>query len=291
MTTAPTPRLRRSVLYMPGANERALEKAKGLPADALILDLEDAVAPDAKEAARDRVCAAAASGAYGSREIVIRVNAIGTPWHDEDLRAAARSGADAVLVPKLDSAAEVTALESALAEAGAPESLRLWAMIETPAAVLRAAEIAAAGTRLDVLVLGTNDLLGELGARPGPGRQSLLTAMSLCLLAARAHGRVLIDGVFNDTKDPDGFAAEARQARDLGFDGKTLIHPAQLAPCNEAFTPSDAELKHALRVIEAFEEAERSGKGVATVDGKLIENLHARQARWVVAVREVADRS
>jgi citrate lyase subunit beta / citryl-CoA lyase len=285
------PRLRRSILYMPGANERALRKATTLPADGLILDLEDAVAPEAKEIARERVCAAAGSGDYGPREVVIRVNALGTPWHDKDLRAAATSGADAILVPKAESVGDVAAIERALETAGAPPSLRLWLMIEAPLAVLRAADIAAAGTRLDALVLGTNDLASELGARPEPGRQPLLTAMSTCVLAARARRLAILDGVYNDTKDPDGFAAEARQARDLGFDGKTLVHPSQIGPCNEAFTPSDAELEHAQRVIAAFDEAEHAGTGVATVDGQMVENLHARQARWVIAVRGAADRA
>ncbi|HEX2132895.1 MAG TPA: CoA ester lyase [Actinophytocola sp.] len=272
-------RPRRSVLYLPGANERALEKAKSLPADALILDLEDAVAPDAKPAARERVCAAAASGDYGPREVTIRVNGAGTPWHADDLRAAAEAGPAAVVVPKVGSPAEVHAIEDAL-----PEHTAIWAMIETPAAVLRCAEIAAASERLTVLVLGTNDLAKELLAEQVPGRAPLLGALSTCVLAARATGRVILDGVYNDVRDAEGFAAECRQGRAFGFDGKTLIHPSQLEPCNEAFAPSEADVTHARKVIEAFEAAMAEGRGVATVDGRMIENLHVDNARRVLAL-------
>ena len=288
MSTANSIRVFRSVLYVPGANERALTKATALPVDAVILDLEDAVAPQAKGTARERVCVAAGGGGFARSHVVIRVNGIDTPWHEPDLRSAAVSGAYAVLVPKVESVEHVTDIERALTGAGAPDELRVWVMIETPLAVVRAADIAGAGTRMDALVLGTNDLAAELNCRPGPDRGPLLTSLSLFLLAARAHGRVALDGVYNDTTNLDGFTAEVRQARDLGFDGKTLIHPGQIDPCNAAFTPTDDELDHARRVVEAFTEAERNGRGVAIVDGKLIENLHARQARRVIASRETS---
>ncbi len=277
---------RRSVLYMPGANERALEKAKTIPADALILDLEDAVAPDAKEAARERVCAAASSGDYGEREVTIRVNGLDTEWHDADLRAAASAGPAAVVVPKVNSAAEVHNIERALELGGAPAHTKIWAMVETPVAMLHAEEIAAASERLTVLVMGTNDLAKELHAEFVPGRGPLLGGLSLCLLAARATGKVILDGVYNDVKDLEGFEAECEQGRQYGFDGKTLIHPAQVKPCNRIFAPSEAEVDRSRRIIEAFEEAQASGKGVVTVDGRMIENLHVDNARRVLALAE-----
>ena len=275
-------RPRRSVLYMPGANERALEKARTLPADALILDLEDAVAPDAKAAARDRVCGLVDS--YGSREVTIRVNGAGTPWHVDDLRAVGSAGPAAVVVPKVNSADEVHAIEKALSHA--PDHTAIWAMIETPVAVLNCASIAAAADRLTVLVLGTNDLAKELTAAQVPGRAPLLSALSTCVLAARATGRVILDGVYNDVRDPSGFAEECRQGRDFGFDGKTLIHPSQVDPCNEIFAPSASEVEHAHRVIAAFEDARREGRGVATVDGRMVENLHVVAAERTLALAD-----
>ncbi len=277
-------RPRRSVLYMPGANERALEKAASLPADALILDLEDAVAPDAKADARDRVADAAGSGRYGRREVAIRVNGPGTPWHADDVRAAAAAGPDAVVVPKVESARTVREVERALEAAGAPDRTAVWAMLETPRALLDAREVARAGERLTVLVMGTNDLAKELRAEHVPGRAPLLTALSLALLAARESGRAILDGVYNDVRDAEGFEAECVQARTLGFDGKTLIHPAQLEPCNRVFTPSEQQVERSRRIIAAFEEAGRQGRGVATVDGRMIENLHVEQARRVLAL-------
>jgi citrate lyase subunit beta/citryl-CoA lyase len=274
----------RSVLYMPGANERALRKAREIPADGLILDLEDAVAPSAKAEARSRVCAAAASGDYGARVVAIRGNAIATEWHRDDVRAAARAGPSAVLVPKVSSAADVHAVEGLLRDSGAPWQTRIWAMLETPAAIMRAGEIADACERLDVLVMGTNDLAAELYAEPGPDRAPLALALSACVLAARATGRTILDGVYNDVRDLVGFSAECRQGRAYGFDGKTLIHPAQVDPCNAAFSPSAEEVQHAHRVIEAFREAERGGTGVVTVDGRMIENLHVATARRVLAL-------
>ncbi len=293
MTDAPdapdaavTPRPRRSVLYMPGANERALEKAKTLPADALILDLEDAVAPDAKEQARSRVCAAAASGLYGQREVTIRVNGLDTEWHEADLREAAKAGPHGIVVPKVNSAAEVHNIERALELHAAPEHTAIWAMVETPVAMLHAEEIASASQRLTVLVMGTNDLAKELHAEFVPGRAPLLGGLSLALLAARATGKVILDGVYNDVQDADGFAAECLQGRQLGFDGKTLIHPSQVGPCNEAFAPSAEEVERSQKIIDAFQAAEAEGKGVVTVDGRMIENLHVDNARRILALHE-----
>ncbi|MFI7094426.1 HpcH/HpaI aldolase/citrate lyase family protein [Streptomyces lydicus] len=281
-----TLRPRRSVLYMPGANERALEKAKSLPTDALILDLEDAVAPDAKADARKRVAAAAASGEYGYREVTIRVNAPGTAWHADDLRAAAEAGPDAVVVPKVESAATVREVERALEAAGAPDRTAIWAMVETPRAMLDARAVAAASERLTVLVMGTNDLAKELHAEHVPGRAPLLTGLSLALLGARDAGKVILDGVYNDVKDPEGFEAECVQGRQFGFDGKTLIHPSQVEPCNRVFAPSADQIERSRRIIEAFDEATREGRGVVTVDGRLIENLHVEDARRILALAE-----
>lgn len=283
MTDDLTLRPRRSVLYMPGANERALEKAQGLPADALILDLEDAVAPGAKAEARDRVCAAAGSGAYGRREVVIRCNAIGTPWHDDDVAAVATSGADALLVPKVDGASDLAAVDAALRAAGAPDDLALWAMVETPTGVLQVAEIAA-HPRLVALVVGSNDLVKELRAEHLPGRGPLVHALQAIVLGGRAAGKVVLDAVFNDLDDADGFVAECEQGRSFGFDGKTLVHPRQLGPANTTWAPSVEAVATASRTIEAFEEAAAEGRGVVTVDGRMVEALHVEQARRVLAV-------
>ena len=285
----PDLRPRRSVLYMPGANERALEKAQTIPADALILDLEDAVAPDAKPEARERVCAAATSGAYGTREIAIRANGIGTQWHDDDLAAIAQAGPAAVVIPKINTPDEVHQIEKALEAGGAPDHTMIWAMLETPIAMLGAHDIARSSDRLAVLVMGTNDLAKELQAAHVPGRQPLLAGLGLCLLAARASGKVILDGVYNDIKDEAGFLAECEQGRDLGFDGKTLIHPSQVDPCNTTFAPSPDEVEKAGRVIAAFEEAEAAGKGVVTVDGRMVENLHVEQARRTLAIQAAID--
>ena len=286
MTDPSVLRPRRSVLYMPGANERALEKAQTIPADSLILDLEDAVAPDAKADARERVCAAVSSGSYGRRELTIRANGIGTPWHDDDIRAIAAAGPAAVVVPKIGSSDDVHRIERALEAAGAPDHTLIWAMLETPIAMLHAEEICRSSERLAVLVMGTNDLAKELHAEQVPGRLPLLGGLGLCLLAARATGKVILDGVYNDIKDPDGFAAECRQGREMGFDGKTLIHPTQVDPCNAAFAPAEDEVERAGRIIAAFEEAEAEGRGVVTVDGRMVENLHVDEARRVLAIAE-----
>ena len=283
--------LRRSVLYLPGANERALTKAETLPADALILDLEDAVAPGAKPAARERVCAAVAAGRYRQHQVTIRINALGTPWHREDLQAAAAAGPAAIVVPKVNSAHQVYELEQAMGDARAPGHTRLWAMLETPAAVLAAQQIASAGQRLSVLVMGTNDLATELGAELVPGRAPLIPALSHCLLAARQAGLTILDGVYNNVHDSDGFESECRQAREYGFDGKTLIHPSQLEPCNRVFTPTPDQVAAAQRVLDAFTEAREAGRGVATLDGRMIENLHAAAAQRTLAHAEAATRA
>ena len=280
-------RPRRSVLYMPGANERALEKAKGIDADALILDLEDAVAPDAKPEARERVCAAVTSGEYGHRELAIRVNGIGTEWHEADIAAAAAAGPDAVLVPKVNSASEVLQLVAELEQAGAPERTALWAMVETPVALLQAAEIAAAHDRLTVIVMGTNDVVNETYGLHVPGRNPVvLTSLSIALLAARAAGKVILDGVYNDVKNLEGFDAEARQGREMGFDGKTLIHPSQVEPANAVFGPSGDEVEQAKAMISAFEEAKAAGQGVVTYNGRMVEELHVRDAQRILALHE-----
>jgi citrate lyase subunit beta/citryl-CoA lyase len=280
-------RPRRSVLYMPGANERALEKAKTIDADALILDLEDSVAPDAKEQGRENVCAAVRSGEYGHRELAIRVNSIGTAWHDDDVKAAAAAGPDAILVPKVESAEQVQALVAAMEAAGAPAHTQLWAMIETPHALVHAEEIAAAHDRLTVIVMGTNDIVNETYGLHVPGRNPVvLTALAWTLIAVRAAGKVVIDGVYNDVRNEEGFAAEARQGREMGFDGKTLIHPSQVEPCNEAFSPSESDIERAQGLIAAFDEATTAGAGVATYNNKLVEELHVRDAKRILAFAE-----
>jgi citrate lyase subunit beta/citryl-CoA lyase len=272
---------RRSVLYLPASNERALEKAKTLPVDGLILDLEDAVAPEAKVQARENACAAARSGDYGDRELTIRVNGIGTAWHDDDLRAAAQAGPHGIVVPKVGSAAEVRALAAAIESAGAPDHTRLWAMIETPTAIFDVREIAAASPRLAVLVMGTNDLVKELRAQHVPGRAPVLTALSLSVLAARAAGIAVLDGVFNDVRDTDGFAAECGQGRDLGFDGKTLIHPGQVEVANTTFAPTQAQVAEAQDILQAWRAG--GGKGVVTHNGRMVEALHVDTAEQVLA--------
>jgi citrate lyase subunit beta/citryl-CoA lyase len=269
---------------MPGANERALEKARELPADALILDLEDAVAPAAKVEARERVCALVAEHVYGERTVAIRANSIGTEWHEADVAAACAAGPDAILVPKVSSAQEVLDLEFALSSYGAPAHTKLWAMLETPQAALDAYAICSASERLTVLVMGTNDMLKELYATAVAGRAPLSTALQLCLLGARAADKVIIDGVYNDVRDPEGFEAECLQGKQFGFDGKTLIHPGQVEICNAVFSPSAEEIEHAHKVIEAFEQAEAAGSGVVTVDGRMIENLHVESARRVLSL-------
>jgi citrate lyase subunit beta/citryl-CoA lyase len=277
-------RPRRSVLYVPGSNARALEKARTLPVDALILDLEDAVAPAAKEEARRTLGAALAGVGFGHREVAVRVNGPATPWGAEDLAFAARCGADAVVLPKVESPDEVHAAERALAAAGAPADLALWCLVETPRGVLAAPRIAAASPRLAALVMGTSDLVKDLHARHTPARTEVLYALGAVLVAARAHGLVALDGVHLDLSDDAGFEASCRQGRDLGFDGKTLIHPKTVDVANRVFAPSEAELAEAMRVIAAHAEAAAAGRGVVVVDGRLVEALHVEMARRVVAL-------
>ncbi|MEO7944159.1 MAG: CoA ester lyase [Marmoricola sp.] len=284
MTSADAFRPRRSVLYMPSSNERALEKAKSIACDGLILDLEDAVAPDAKVAARDAACAAAASGEYGERELTIRINGADTEWHVEDMRAACAAGPDGIVVPKVNSADAVLQLIEAMAGHDAPEHTKLWAMVETPYAMLHAEEIASASERLTVLVMGTNDLAKELYAEHVPGRQPLLTGLSLALLAARATGKAIIDGVYNDVRNADGFLAECRQGREMGFDGKTLIHPGQVEGANKAFAPSEQAIEDARGILQAWEDGK--GSGVVTYNGRMIENLHVDSALRTLSMHE-----
>jgi citrate lyase subunit beta/citryl-CoA lyase len=274
----------RSVLYMPSSNERALEKAKSIACDGLILDLEDAVAPDAKPAAREAACAAAASGDYGRRTVTIRANGIGTEWHEADLAAAAQAGPDAVVVPKVNSAAEVARLVDGLERAGAPDHTKLWAMIETPIAILDVLAIARASERLTCFVLGTNDLVKELYAEHVPGRAPILPSLHTALLGARAAGIAILDGVYNDVKDTEGFLAECEQGRQMGFDGKTLIHPGQVEGANTAFAPSDQAVEDARGLIQAFEDGK--GSGVVTYHGKMVENLHVESARRTLSIHE-----
>jgi citrate lyase subunit beta/citryl-CoA lyase len=280
-------RPRRSVLYMPSSNERALEKAKSIPCDGLILDLEDAVAPEAKPDARLAACAAVKSGEYGRRELTIRVNGMDTEWHAEDIAAASAAGPDAIVVPKVNSADEVHRLVSAMETAGAPAHTRLWAMVETPIAMFNALSIASASERLTVLVMGTNDLAKELYAEHVPGREPLLTGLSMALLAARATGKAIIDGVYNDVKNAEGFLAECAQGRQMGFDGKTLIHPGQVDGANEAFAPSEEAVETARGILAAWDARET---GVVTYNGRMIENLHVESAQRTLSIAEAIDR-
>lgn len=277
-------RPRRSALYMPASNARAIEKARGLPSDGIIFDLEDAVGPDAKPQARESAVAAVRSGRYGRRELAIRINGEGTPWHEEDLAAAAAAGPDAIVVPKVDSAEQVHRLVVALEGAGAPDHTELWAMLETPGAILAAPAIAAASPRLAVLVLGSNDLVKELHAEHTPGREPLLAAMSWAVLAARAAGVDILDAVYNDVRDIEGFTREAEQARRMGFDGKTLIHPSQVEPANTVFAPDSGALDDARGVVAAW--AKAGGAGVVTYNGRMIEQLHVDTAHRLIGMHE-----
>ena len=283
---AASARPRRSVLYMPGSNARALDKARSLPADGLILDLEDAVAPDAKATGRQQIVEHVRAGGYGRRELILRVNGWSTPWGFEDLVAAATSGVDAVLLPKVESAAMVQEAERRLVAAGAPAELAIWCMMETPLGILRAAEIAAASPRLACLVMGTSDLVKDLHAQHTPARLPVLTSLSLVLLAARAHGLAALDGVHLDLADDEGFRQHCLQGKELGFDGKTLIHPKTVPVANEIFAPSAAEVTQAGKIIAAHAAAMAEGKGVVLLDGKLIENLHVVAAERLLALRD-----
>ena len=277
-------RPRRSVLYMPAANARALEKAKDIACDAIIFDLEDAVAPDSKPLAREQAVAAATSGDYGSRELTIRCNGQATPWGADDLAAAGAAGPSAVVIPKVDSTSSLDAVAAGLDAAGAART-SIWAMVETPTAILDVRQIAA-HPRVNVLVMGTNDLAKEIRAPLIPGRGNLTSYLALAVLAAREAGKVILDGVYNDVRDADGFALECRQGVEMGFDGKTLVHPSQVEPANEAWSPSAEEIEFARRVIEAYAEAEAAGRGVVTVDGKMIEHLHVANARAALATAD-----
>lgn len=282
-------RPRRSVLYMPGSNARAIEKARTLAVDAVILDLEDAVAPEAKPAARDQVCAAVAEGGFGSREVIIRVNAVDTPWGVSDIVEAAKVKPDAVLVPKVNDAQTIQKADEMLTNAGAPDSTGIWIMMETPVAMLRAQDIAGAGGRLDCMVMGTNDLAKELHATQTDARVPMITSLALCILAARAFQLTILDGVYNDIKNIDGFESVCQQGLEFGFDGKTLIHPTQIDLCNQIFSPDPQAVEEAYAVIEAFKEPEAQGKGVIKVDGRMVERLHLEQAEYLVAIAEAIE--
>lgn len=283
-------RPRRSVLYMPGTNVRALEKARTLPADGVILDLEDAVAPDAKVRAREQVVAALKKGGYGSREVIARVNALDSRWGMEDVAALAGASPDAVLFPKVESAGQVLAAVDALDRAGGPTDLPIWIMAETPRSILNIEAIAAASPRLSVIVMGTSDLAKDMRVRHTVDRIGLVAALSQCVCAARAYGLEILDGVHLDLQDGEGLAKICEQGRDLGFDGKTLIHPQQIEPANIAFAPSTAELESAAETIAAWVAAQDEGKGVVVVNGRLVENLHVEEARRNLALGEAIAR-
>lgn len=279
-------RPRRSALYLPGSNQRALEKSKTLPADAVILDLEDAVAPDQKIVAREQVAAAVKAGGFGNREVVIRINALSTVWGHDDLAAVAAAQPSAICLPKMESAEQVREVAAALAAANASENIAIWAMLETPLGVLNAAQIASAHPRMKVLVMGTSDLAKDLRVPHTPDRLGFIASLGLCVLAARAYGLDILDGVHLDLSGGEEFRAICTQGRMLGFDGKTLIHPNQIAAANEIFGPSTEAVEQAKRIIAAWEDAERAGKGVAVLDGKLVENLHAAEARRVLTITD-----
>jgi citrate lyase subunit beta / citryl-CoA lyase len=288
-------RPRRSVLYMPGSNAKALAKASTLPADALILDLEDSVALDQKIAAREQVVRAVRAGGFGGREVVIRINGPHTPWGEDDLAAAVAAQPNAILLPKVDGPGAIMVAARALREAEVPEGTRIWAMMETPNAILNAGSIASVAadpsSRLSVMVMGLNDLAKETRARLTPGRPTMTAWLASCVVAARAHGVDILDGVYNDIKDLDGFRLECLQGRDMGLDGKTLIHPSQIDICNEVFAPTPAEVESAAAIIEAFALPENAGKGVIQLNGRMVELLHADMARRTLSIAEaIAER-
>ena len=290
-----TIRPRRSVLYMPGSNARALDKAKTLSADGVIFDLEDSVAPEVKEAARQQVVDAVKMGGFGAREVFIRINGVDTPWHADDLSAAAHAAPDVILVPKVSSSDTLELIGRRMLDMGTNHKARVWAMIETPLAIFNILEIAAAArdseTRLAGFVMGTNDLAKDTRARLVPGRTPMLAWLSMCVAAARIHGIDILDGVYNDIGNADGFAKECAQGVELGFDGKTLIHPSQIEPCNKAFSPSPTDVEQAHKMIAAFDQPENKGKGVVSIDGRMVERLHADMARRTVAIAEAISRS
>jgi citrate lyase subunit beta/citryl-CoA lyase len=275
---------------MPGSNARAQEKAKTLACDGIIFDLEDATAPDAKAAARETVAKSVQGGGYGGRELIVRVNALDTPWGKEDVAAASKASPDAILLPKVEHAAQVKELESLMRQHGAPDKTTIMCMMETPLGIMNAKEIAGASPRISCLVMGTSDLTKDLHARHTPLRLPMLTSLGICLLAARAYRLAIVDGVYLDLNDAEGFRASCVQGLELGFDGKTLIHPSQLDPCNEVFSPSKEEIEHAKKIIAAHEQAQKEGKGVVLVDGKLIENLHVENAKRLVTMADAIEK-
>jgi citrate lyase subunit beta / citryl-CoA lyase len=283
-------RPRRSVLYMPGSNAKAIAKARGLAADAIILDLEDSVSPDAKVAARAQVVDAVRQGGFGAREVVIRINGAHTPWGEEDLAAAISAAPDAILLPKVDGPGTIMVAGRALSDANAPQRTKIWAMMETPMAILSAGSIAATSAdpaaRLEVLVMGLNDLAKETRARLAPGRSAFSAWIAQCVAAARAHRCDILDGVYNDLKDIEGFRAECEQGRDMGMDGKTLIHPDQIDVCNEVFAPTSAEVESARAILAAFALPENVGRGVVQLNGRMVELLHAELARHTLAIAD-----
>jgi citrate lyase subunit beta/citryl-CoA lyase len=285
-------RPRRSVLYMPGSNARAIEKARTLPVDGIIIDLEDAVAPDAKPLARQQVAEAVKAGGFGPREVFIRVNGLDTPWFAEDLAAAVSAGPDAILIPKISVPNQLEMIGQRLIDMRADLKIRVWAMIETPLALFRIEQIAALAhdseTRLSGFVMGTNDLAKETRARLVPGRAPMVPWLSFCVAAAHAHGIDILDGVYNDIADAEGFVRECVQARDMGFDGKTLIHPNQIGPCNEVFSPNPDEVAQAHKIIAAFDLPENTDKGVVQIEGRMVERMHAEMARRTVAIAAAA---
>jgi len=285
-----TIRPRRSVLYMPGSNARAIEKAKSLPIDGLILDLEDAVAPDAKAAARQQAADAVAAGGFGPREVVIRTNGISSPWFADDITAVIQAKPDAVLIPKIETAQQLELVGQRLLDGHADRKIRVWAMIETPRAIFNIEALGRAAadseTRLSCFVLGTNDLAKETRARQVPGRVPMLAWLSMAVMAAHAGGIDVLDGVYNDIADADGFVRECEQGRDFGFEGKTLIHPNQIAPCNAVFSPAPDEVAQARAIIAEFEKPENKGKGVVQVGGRMVERMHADMAGRTVAIAE-----
>lgn len=293
--TAPL-RPRRSALYMPGSNARALEKAKTLDVDCLLLDLEDAVAPDAKDLARKQISEAVTAGGYGEREVVIRINGLDGPWGEDDLKAAVAANPDAILVPKVNSPADLQRVAHMLSVHGASSDLKLWAMMETPEAMLNAAAIGACGkdpeVRLACFVMGTNDLAKETRAQLTPGRFAMMPWLMTCVAAARAGGIDILDGVYNAFQDEEGFAAECAEGAQMGMDGKTLIHPKQIAACHEAFSPSEAEVDWARKINDVFDLPENADKGAIQVDGKMVERLHAEMGKRVIAIADaIAARS
>lgn len=287
---ATTARPRRSILYMPGSNARALEKARSLAADGLILDLEDAVAPDAKETARRQVCEAVREGGYGMRELLIRVNGLASPWGYADVVEACKTNADAILLPKVESADAIRSLEAIMNANGASEGMAIWAMMETARGMLAAQEIATSSHRLAGFVMGTSDLAKELHCAHTRERLPMIASLSLCLLAARGYGLAIVDGVYLDLNDDEGFEYACRQGVEMGFDGKTLIHPKTVETCNRIFSPQPQEVEWSRKIILAHEAAAKEGKGVVVVDGKLIENLHVENAKRLVAMAEAIEK-